>query len=217
MSNVPQEEPSASQWLRNTGRLWSLLAAGAAWIFAVIGGFLLPPPIGTSKEDQRIWPQLAAFIVTVLAGLMFVAGRRWNKRKHSGWWAIISAALLVLAIGSLLGYQSLSYSRTCKYNNRTVVIGTVYTQQALRFLENHPGRSSEYLVNAAAGKVEDVWTKESIDRARIQLAVTYISCIPLFALCIIAVIQSIYIHETAAKRPRSLRNKKVQAEAPRGE
>lgn len=192
-----REEPNTSQWLNKTGRLWTVLAGGTAWILAVIGGFLLPPPIGTSKEDQRIWVQLAAFIITVLVGLMFLAGRKWKESKHSISWGVASAVLLVLAIGSLLAYQLLSYSRTCTYNNKLVVIGTVYTQQALRFLANHPDQSCESLVDAAAGKVDDVWTKESIDRTRIHLAITYLGCVPLFALCVIAVVQSIFIHETA--------------------
>ena len=196
------ERPNISQWLSKTGRLWTVLAQGVVWIVAIISGFLLPPPIGTSEKDERVLPALAAFIIAVLIGLMFIAGQRWNKKKHSVWWGCTSATLLVLAIASLLTYQSLSSSRTCKYNNRLVVIGTEYTEQALRYMGNQSDHSCEYLLDSAAGKTDDIWTKESIDRTRIHLAISYICCIPLFALCIIALVQSIFIHETTKSRSR---------------
>ncbi len=210
-----QEAPNTSQWLSRTGRLWVVLAQGAAWILATIGGFLLPPL--TTEEDQRMWPRLAAFIIAVLFGLMFLAGQRWNKRKHLVAWGAASAGLLVLAIASLLAYQLLSFSRTCKYDDKLVVIGTEYTQLALRFMEKQPDHSCEFLLNSAAGKVDDVWTKESIDRSRIQLAASYICCVPLFALCLMAVVQSIYVYETS-KNPRPTnRKKKAPAQGRKGE
>ena len=208
-----QEGTNTSQWLNKTSRVWTALAQGAAWVLAIIGGFLLPPPTGTSEEGERIWLQLAAFIITVLVGLMFIAGQRWKKRKHLVWWGATSAVLLVLAIAAFLAYQLLSSSRTCKHNNKLVVIGTEYTQQAMRFMEKHPDHSCEYLLDSAAGKVDDIWTKESIDHTRMHLAITYISCIPLFALCIIAVVQSIYIHEIGKNQSQTNRKKKAIAQA----
>jgi hypothetical protein len=202
-----QERANTSKWLGKTGKVWAVLAQGAAWIVAIVGGFLFPPPVVTSEKDERIWIGLASFIITVLVGLMFIAGQRWKRKKYLARWGATSAVLLVLAIASFLAYQLLYSSRTCKYYDKLVVIGTEYTQEAVRFMEKQPDHSCEYLVKSVAGKVDDIWTKQSIDRSRMQLAIAYISCIPLFTLCIIAVVQSIYIHEVEKNRSQTTRKK----------
>lgn len=193
-------------WLTQTRRLWDTAAKSVTWITGIIGPFLLPPPIGASHEEKTIWLQLTVFIVTVLVLLMFVAGQKLNKKHHIRWWGGLSAILLILAIISFVGYQYLSSVRTCKYNNEIVVIGTSYTEQAIHFMSSHKDHSCEYLLDSAAGKAGDIWTKESIDRTRIHLALTYLSCVPLFTLCIIGVIQAVYISETTGKKPRSRTN-----------
>ena len=42
-----------------------------------------------------------------------------------------------------------------------------------------------------AGAAEAIWTSESINRRRLILAATYVCCLPLFALCLIAVVQAL--------------------------
>jgi hypothetical protein len=55
-----------------------------------------------------------------------------------------------------------------------------------------------------AGATEAIWTAESINRRRLILAATYVCCLPLFTLCLIAVVQAIQCggQMTRTKRAR---------------
>ena len=192
-------------------KYWSILSQAGIWIFGIVGGFLSPPPIGTSSEDEKTWIRLAQFVITILLGLAFIAGRRLNKRKHMWYWWFVSAMLLLLSTCSFLGYQRLSLSWTCNYNNATVVIGDQYTERARRFILKYSDDSCEFLIDSAAGNTQDIWTKESIDKRRIVLASAYISSIPLFTICIIAVVQALQIVGQTERKPRQKRQSRAVA------
>jgi hypothetical protein len=184
------ENPSF-EWLKKS---WSGLSQAAIWIISIIGGFLLPPPVGISDEADKVWLRLAQFTITVVLGIMFIAARRWKKQKHATRWWIASAVLLIASLATFVGYQTLSYKWTCQYYNELKIVGgDQHTQHGADYIREHPGVSCETLLKEHAGNVYDVWTKESIDRRRIALAVIYISCAPFFTVCIIAVTQAIYI------------------------
>jgi hypothetical protein len=42
-----------------------------------------------------------------------------------------------------------------------------------------------------AGETEAIWTRDSINHRRLILAASYVSCLPLFTICLIAVVQAI--------------------------
>jgi hypothetical protein len=156
----------------------------------------MPPPIGLSAADEKIWQSLAKFIVTVLIGLLFIAARRLDKKRHLRGWTTVAALLLIFAIADFLVYQSLMYSRTSTYNSKRVVAGSVYTPHGLDYVQKHPGISSQDLLEDHTGKAEDIWTVESIGHNRMVLAEVYIGCLPLFAACIIAVLQAVALART---------------------
>jgi hypothetical protein len=176
---------------------------GAIWVSGIIGSFLLPPPVGVLKEEHKLWLRLAQFIIAVLVGLLFILKRKWNKKSQVKWWSVISAAALVLSVACFTGYQYLLYSWTCNYNQQSVVIGTDYTPQGAYYVKQNPqGITCDELVADFAGKVEDIWTKRSINRARLILAGTYISCLPLFTVCLIAVLHAIHVGEPRVRRKK---------------
>ncbi len=162
----------------------------------IVGGFVLPPPIGISPEDEKIWQRLGRFVVTILVGLLFIAARRWDKNKHFRGWTIAAGAWLVLAVVAFLGYQSLLSSHTCTHVSKRLVIGTVYTPQGLTYVQKNPGISCRDLLDDFAGKPDDIWTEESIHRNRMILAEVYISCLPLFAICLMAILQAVSLART---------------------
>jgi len=192
-----------NQWYKQARNNWAVLAQASIWAIGIIGSFLLPPPVSISKEDEKIWLRLAQFVIAILLGLLFVVARKWNEERHSKWWATSGAVLLLLSLLLFVGYQYLSFSLTCKYYSQTVVVGSSYTPRGTYYVEKNPGISCETLLKHFAGRVEDVWTKESITRNRIVLAVAYIGSIPFFVACIIGVIQALSITDKKNKRKRN--------------
>jgi hypothetical protein len=122
---------------------------------------------------------------------MFVAARVWNDRKHLRVWTIVAALLLVSAVVDFLFYQKLLSSRTCSYDSKIIPTGTVYTPHTLEYLQKHPGSSCENLLEDFAGKANEIWTTDSIEQSRMVLAAIYVSCLPLFTVCLVAVLQAV--------------------------
>ena len=157
----------------------------------IIGSFVLPPPIGISREDEKIWQRLGTFVVTILVGLLLIAARRWNKTRHFRAWAVAAGICLLLAVVAFLGYQALLSSRTCAYGSQRLVIGEVYTPQGRTYAQKNPGISCRDLLEDFTGKADDVWTTESINTNRMMIAEVYITCLPLFAICLMAILQAV--------------------------
>lgn len=185
------ENNSTAKWFEQVKKIWGPLAQAGTWVAGIIGGFLLPPPIGA--EDNKLWLRFAQFVITIVVGLLVLPGRKWNRKKHAKWWWMVTAICLVAAVASFFAYQRLTYSSTCQtLDGDVVVIGHEYTPHGADYVRENPGISCTDLIDQHIGKTEDVWTKQSIDSARLKLAVTYIACIPLFTICIMALIQAIY-------------------------
>jgi hypothetical protein len=178
-------------WIDRAKEIWGPLAQAAIWIMGIISGFLLPPPEGI--EDDRVWLTFAKFIVAICVGLLFLPSRLWRGRRHAKWWWLTAACCLALTIMSFIVYQKLTYASTCvTVKGVRVVIGSAYTDHGAEYLRDNPGISCTDLIDQHVGKIDDVWTKASIDRVRLKLSATYVACVPLIALCIMTIIQAIY-------------------------
>lgn len=181
-----------------------MLLQGTIWVSGIVGSFLLPPPIGVLKDEHKLWLRFAQFVIAILVGLLFITKRKWNKKQHVKWWWIISAAALLLSVISFTGYQYLLYSWTCNYNKQRIVIGSEYTPQGVYYVKQNPqGITCDELVADFAGKVEEIWTKKSINRSRLILAGTYMSCMPLFTVCLMAVLHAIHVSEQGGRRKKA--------------
>jgi len=186
-----------SKWFEQSKKNWGVLAQTAAWVLGIIGSFLLPPPVGITQQSEKLWLRLAQFVIICVVGLMFIAARRWNRKEHIRRWWISAALILVLAILSFFGYQKLLNKWTCKHYQQAKIVGSEssLTPHGIEYFRDNPGASCEDALKEHAGKAEDVWTKASIDSRQITLAGIYILCVPLFTICIIAVLQTIHIIE----------------------
>ena len=179
---------------------WLTLAQAAVWLGGVLGGFLLPPPVGVSAGDEKIWLRLGQFILAVLLGLAFFAGRQWNQRRHALRWCAAALVFLLLAVAAFFRYQQLTLAWTGNYAGQRVVIGSAYTAQGVSYTTKNPSLSCDDLIFDFAGKTEDIWTRDSINRRRLLLAATYVSCLPLFTLCLIAVVQAVQCGRSVARK-----------------
>lgn len=188
------------KWWREARKSWLGLAQGGLWIGGILGGFLLPPPVGVSAEDEKVWLRLGQFIIAVVLGLVFFAARRWSQPRHALVWGAGALVFLAMAVGVFFRYQQLMLAWTGLYDEKKIVIGSVYTAQGLSYTQKNPKISCDELIFDFAGVTENIWTRESINRRRLILAATYVSCLPLFTICLIAVVQAIQCGGKPVKR-----------------
>lgn len=194
-----------SRWLQAARKSWLLLAQGALWLGGILGGFLLPPPVGITAADEKVWLRLGQFIVAVVLGLEILAARRWNLPKHSLRWGAVALLTLVIAVGAFFRYQQLTLAWTATYNGEKVVVGTDFTRQGRAYADANPKISTEELIFNFAGKTGQIWTQESIDGRRLVLAAIYVSCLPLFTICLIALLQAMQASEGIVRKRNTSR------------
>jgi len=178
-----------SGWIAQLKTIWGPLAAAATWIFGIIGSFMLPPPV---IANQAQWPNSAKFIIAVCVGLLVVPGFLFGKKKHWIWWELLAGVSLLAAVGSMFAYQHMTDSSTCTHQGALVVIGKTYTPHGAEYVKENPGISCGDLIDQHVGKVEDVWTKDSIDSTRLKLVAVYLASMPLSTICIMSLLQGIY-------------------------
>ena len=189
-----------SRWLQSARKSWLTLTHSALWVGGILGGFLLPPPVGVTAADEKIWLRLGQFIVAVVLGLEILAARRWNQPRHTFRWGAVALLSLVIGVGAFFCYQQLKLVWTATYDKDRVVVGAEFTKQGRIYAEANPKISMDELVNDFTGHTEEIWTRQSIDRRRLVLAAMYVSCLPLFTICLIAVVQAMQSSERIARR-----------------
>ena len=182
---------STKTGLQSARKNWLPLAQGGLWIGGILGGFLMPPPIGISAGDEKIWLRLGQFIIAVVLGLVFLAARRWGRQQYSLRWGGAALLFLVIAIAAFFRYQQLTLDWTGTYIGDKVVIGSELTPQGRNYISENPKLSNDELIFKFAGKTEQIWTRDSINHRRLLLAATYVSCLPLFTICLMSVVQAV--------------------------
>lgn len=186
-------------WFESIKKTWGLVTQLAVFIFGVVGSFLLPPPGWASNSGDETVVRLAQFIVAVLVGLVFLLVQRWSKKKHVRRWATLTIIFLALCVSAFFAYQHLLDTRTCKYADQSVVIGTSYTQHAAGYIREKANATCATLLEDFAGKAEDIWNGDSINRSRYILAGAYILNLPLFTVCIIGVVQALSCNQAKGR------------------
>ena len=191
-----------AKWLKQARKQGGLLIQAAIWLIGILGGFMLPPPVGGDAADVRVWVRLAQFVITIFVGFLVLGAFFWNQKKHALRWAAASMVALLLAVTAFFGYQFYSEAWTVRHNSQKVVIGSTLTALGEVNRKKEPGISNSTLLEDVAGAAEKIWTPESIRLRRLALAGIYLSCMPLFTVALIAVIQAIAcITGEAARKP----------------
>ncbi len=171
-------EKTTPEWLAMKRKILTVSQFGALLLTA-FGGFYsnIAPP----NDDLKFWPSYAS----LLAGLVFLACNRLGTttRRTVMWIAIVFAASLPPYYFSK--YQNL----TAKYAQSKVICGTQYTARAVEYVAKHPDIGKEELVFAFGGKVKDIWTENSINRARLVLGLIYSGGFAFLALALLTGLQ----------------------------
>src|ERR1035438_4446568 len=112
-----------SRWLQAARKSWLTLTHGALWAGGLLCNFLLPPPVGVSSADDKIWLRFGQFIVAIVLGLEVLAARRWHQPRHSLRWGALALLALALASGAFFRYQQLTLAWTANYAGEKVIVG----------------------------------------------------------------------------------------------
>lgn len=182
---------SVQEVLKRSQKSWVMLAQSAAWVAGVLAGFLLPPPVGTS-HDSQVWVRFAQFVITVLIGLLVLAALRWKRKKDAFHWGAIAMLFLFLGTATFFGYQFFAARWTTWYHDRAVVIGGDYTTHGREYHEEHLNLPPTDLIMDHRGKVEEIWTRESLTQRRLLLAAMYVLAMPLFTVCVMSIVQALH-------------------------
>jgi predicted membrane channel-forming protein YqfA (hemolysin III family) len=182
---------SPGRWLYGTQRTWASLTKSGVWIAAVIGGFLLPPPVGAGQFGEANWTRLAQFVIVVVVGLILVFTSKYQSRKHAAGWALVAAGSIVIAVASLFAYLNFAEMWTTNYYGERLVVGTELTELGKDYETANKGVSTETRVEDFAGRVDTIWTRESIQSRRLTLGLAYLGTLPFFTLAILSVVQAL--------------------------
>jgi hypothetical protein len=172
-------------------RSWLGLSQLAVVLCAALGGFLLPPPAGFLAAQGAAWPKLAQFIVSVMAGLLIVAGARRRGARDARLWARWALCSLALALSALFVHFYLVETLSCRYYTTLVVAGSELTEQAARYAAAHAVSSCEELLKLYAGHAQDIWTRRSLVLNELALGLSYVAVVPLFAGSAITTLQAL--------------------------
>ncbi len=190
-----QSSNPLSGFLAGLQAAWAALLQGVIWLGGIIAGFLLPPQfegriVGGSISVENL-SRLVQLVLAVLIGLVFVATRRSRPRRSPRFWMIWAVVLLFLAFGAYYLYLNLLDSWTCSYAGTKVVTGSDLTPHGAEYMQTHMDRSCRDWINDHIGEVEEIWTSTSIWRREVGLLLSYILAVPLFAFCIMSLLQGI--------------------------
>lgn len=195
MTESTSDKPSGSlgRFLGTVQAAWPSLSEGAVWICGIIAGFLLPPNfvgriVGETITVENL-SRLVQLIVALLIGVVFVVTRR--SKRSGQFWAVSAVVTLILALGAFFLYLSLLESWTCRYAGTRIVTGSDLTPHGTAYLKANSQGSCETWVYDHAGEVEAIWTAGSIWHHEMGLLLVYIVSVPLFAFCIMSLLQAV--------------------------
>jgi outer membrane protein OmpA-like peptidoglycan-associated protein len=155
-----------------------IISEAGVGLGSVFGGFLwkIAPPEGSA----RVWTGLASLIggVAFLSVALLVPMNGSPGMVH--FWAIVAIAScgsgIVLAFHHILQRQQL----TIRFARRRWIIGTQFTPSAVDYKAQNPGFTDKEILEDF-GRVERVWTADSIQQARRTLGRTYALLMALIA------------------------------------
>lgn len=179
--------PDLRALIRAARANWVLVAELATFILAAILPFLWPPP--SQATDQGSAKNIACVIATVVVALFIAAGLRWCSKRHQRPWFIVAILLLACFYSAYLSYDRVVNRFTCYYRNAPVVIGDRYTPQAFHHKTLLGLTSCSELLDEFAGKVEDVWTADSLAHASTVLLAAYVALVGTGAGMIVSAMQ----------------------------
>jgi hypothetical protein len=190
-------------WPNDFTENWNRWIHRAIWWLLAAGAFLLPVPVGMAEPNQRPILIVVRLAIAALLGLMSLPLKLLSQRRHLWIWGSVASLFSLLSIVSLVSYEQLKQSWTVSYAGQRVLAGTTLTPDAANYHQANPHLTAAELLEDTAGDPHKVWTQESIEPRRLRLNALYFSCIPTFAIAVLALVQSLYCARRKDHRRRA--------------
>lgn len=179
--------------IENLKKNWNVIAEVAAWLSAIIGGFLREPPTTYVESSGQI-ARFGQFFLTLALGLMLIPVFRFQKKGHFLRWFASAVVLVALASLIFFSYNHYNTSWTCEYSQRRIIIGpdSALTDHGKEYKKDNPELTNAEVVWNHSGKVDEIWTSDSIQQRHLRLSVIYVLCLPICAASVLCVVQAFY-------------------------
>jgi hypothetical protein len=146
---------------------WKLAIYPAAWLAIAAAAYLFAPP---SQSARSLLPG----VVALITGLVAAFARATRNSGSLRLWIAAAATGLVVSAAGVLAYHNRYNRWTTTYDGEPIVVGSELTELGRRYVEKNPQITTKELVVDAAGSLDRVWTKESIERNGLLLATLYL-------------------------------------------
>ena len=170
---------------------WEFIGQIATWLVGSVGGFLQAVPF-TYPDQNGSTLSLGSFVVRILVGLLLVPILWFNKRRHTKVWFAATLALLAAGLISFFRNQSVVADCVTDYSGQRVLKGREDTPWTKGQRAADPSVTDAQLIDRQnVSRRERIWTADSIAGCERDIQIWYIVSLPLFALCIMCLLQTI--------------------------
>lgn len=149
-------------------------------LLTAFGGFYsrIAPP----EDSLKFWPGYASLV----AGIAFILIANVKDKVRS----VILWISFVPAIACPALYYVKYQGLVAAYGESPVICGTVYTAKGADYTSKNPGKTREELIKDFAGQTAEIWTEDSINRARLVLGLSYSAAVAFLAFAVLTGLQN---------------------------
>jgi hypothetical protein len=175
-------------------------------LFAAFGGFFVgiaPPQAADAKFAVGLSAFLALIVLFIISALC--------KKKYRSVWLITACVLSVVIMFAAYYYKSNYDALAFEYppGNTPVehIAGTELTQDAREYKQKNPNLSSSQLLAKFGGleNKDEVWTEESISKARTKLIGSYVFLVLAIAGAVFALTEGVLVKPTSRPAKKNLK------------
>jgi hypothetical protein len=181
---------------------WEFIGQVATWLVGSVGGFLQAVPY-VYPEQNGSTLSLGSFVVRILVGLLLVPILRFNRRRHTYFWFAATLALLAAGLGAFFRNQDVIAQCVTNYASERVLKGRDDTPWTKEQRTADPNVTDAQLLDRQnVSRRERIWTANSIAGCERDIQIWYVVSLPLFALCIMCLLQTIRCSRARASGAR---------------
>jgi hypothetical protein len=177
------------------GKRWKAISAIGAIVASTATAIYRPPPVG----DPQSFIALGTLLSSVTSGLLYVAMTRFAAQRHALAWIAAAVFGSAGAVWCHSYYGTLFDTRVAVYEGQQFVVGDDYTPEGTAWAAAH-GHEASALLFDFTGVATNVWTRESIERVKGRMRLSYYAVFPLVAIAILSTVQAVQVEKRSRQR-----------------
>jgi hypothetical protein len=177
---------------------WKAISAVGAIVASTATAIFRPPPVG----DPQSFIALGTLLSSVTSGVLYVAMTRFSAKRHVRAWIAAAIAGSAGAVWCHSYYGALTDTRVAVYQDQQFVIGDEYTAEGAAWAAAH-GHDANALLFDFSGVATNAWTRESIERVKGRMRLSYYAVFPLVAIAILSTVQAVDLGKRSGRKSRA--------------